>query len=63
MDLFTGPVSRAKKYGTEELQSWFAVNGRHTLGSFRYALFGWASDNAASRRNRMEGWEHASRNY
>lgn len=63
MSLFTGPVSRAKKYGTPELQSWFAANGRHTLGSFRYGLFGWASDSDANRRHRLEGWEDAARTF
>ena len=63
VSLFTGPVSRAKKYGTEELQSWFAVNGRNTLASFRYGMFGWSSDYDASYRNRTQGWDHAHRNY
>jgi hypothetical protein len=61
--LFTGPVSRVKKYGSEELNAWFAVNGRHTLASFRYGMFGWASDYKASYRNRTQGWEHANRIY
>ena len=63
MGLFSGPVSRVKKYGSEELNAWFAVNGRHTLGSFRYAMFGWDSDFKASYRNRTQGWEHANRVY
>lgn len=63
MSLFTGPVSRVKKYGSEELNAWFAVNGRHTLASFRYGMFGWSSDYDASYRNRTQGWEHAHRNY
>lgn len=58
--LFTGPVSRAKKYGTEELQSWFARNGRHTLGSFRHGMFGWASDFKAARTTRLEGFENVA---
>lgn len=58
--LFTGPVSRAKKYGTEELQAWFAMNGRHTLGSFRHGLFGWASDYKAARTTRLEGFENVA---
>lgn len=63
MSLFYGPVSRVKKYGSEELNAWFAVNGRHTLASFRYGMFGWDSDFKASYRNRTQGWEHANRNY
>lgn len=58
--LFTGPVSRAKKYGTEEMQAWFANNGRHTLGSFRHGLFGWASDYKAARNARLEGFDHVA---
>lgn len=58
--LFTGPVSRAKKYGTQELQAWFAKNGRHTLGSFRHGMFGWASDYKAARNTRMEGFENVA---
>ncbi|MUK01814.1 hypothetical protein GM708_07615 [Vibrio cholerae] len=50
--LFTGPVSRVKKYGSEELNAWFAVNGRQSLASFRYGMFGWDSDFKASYRNR-----------
>lgn len=58
--LFTGPVSRVKKYGSEELQSWFARNGRHTLGSFRHGLFGWSSDAKAAKRVRLEGFENVA---
>lgn len=58
--LFSGPVSRVKKYGSEELQSWFARNGRHTLSSFRHGLFGWNSDAKAAKRVEMEGFEHVA---
>lgn len=54
-------MSWVKKYGSEELNAWFAVNGRHTLASFRYGMFGWSSDDKASYRNRTQGWEHANR--
>lgn len=58
--LFSGPVSRAKKYGSEELQSWFARNGRQTLGSFRHGLFGWSSDAKAAQSVRLEGFENVA---
>lgn len=58
--LFSGPVSRAKKYGSEELQSWFARNGRHTLSSFRHGLFGWSSDAKAAKNVSLEGFEHVA---
>lgn len=58
--LFSGPVSRVKKYGSDELQAWFALNGRHTLGSFRHGLFGWASDFKAARHARLEGFDNVA---
>ncbi|WP_426004882.1 hypothetical protein ACPFL9_20470 [Paenarthrobacter sp. NyZ202] len=61
--LFSGPVSRVKKYGSEELQAWFAANGRHTLGSFRHAMFGWASDANAARNARLEGFENVAHTF
>lgn len=61
--LFSGPVSRVKKYGSEELQAWFAANGRHTLGSFRHAMFGWASDAKAARNSRLEGFENVAHTF
>ncbi|WP_461634883.1 hypothetical protein [Glutamicibacter soli] len=60
LSLFSGPISRVKKYATEELQAWFALNGRHTLGSYRYGRFGWASDAEAARRVRLEGFENVA---
>lgn len=61
--LFTGPVYRVKKYGSEELQAWFAKNGRHTLGSFRHAMFNWASDAKAARNARLEGFENVAHTF
>ncbi|WP_337446780.1 hypothetical protein [Glutamicibacter nicotianae] len=60
LSLFSGPISRVKKYATEELQAWFALNGRQTLGSYRYARFGWASDADAARRVRLEGFDNVA---
>lgn len=58
--LFSGPVSRVKKYGSEELQSWFARNGRHTLSSFRHTLMGWGSDHKAAENARIEDFPHVA---
>ena len=58
--LFSGPVSRVKKYGSEELQSWFANNGRQTLGAFRHGLFGWSSDAKAAKNAHMEDYANVA---
>lgn len=58
--LFSGPVSRVKKYASEELQSWFGRNGRHTLASYRHSVLGWDSDRGAAERARVEGFEHVA---
>lgn len=61
--LFSGPVSRAKKYGSEELQGWFAANGRHTLASYRFAMFNWDSDRKAATNVRLEGFENVAHTF
>lgn len=58
--LFSGPISRARKYGSEELQAWFGRNGRQTLVSYRYGALGWGSDAKAAARSRVEGFEHVA---
>lgn len=58
--LFSGPVSRAKKYGSEELQAWFGRNGRQTLASYRHSIMGWASDRKAAERARTEGFANVA---
>lgn len=60
LSLFSGPVSRVKKYGSEELQSWFARNGRETLASFRHGLFGWNSDAKAAKNARLESFDNVA---
>lgn len=55
--LFSGPVSRVKKYGSEELQSWFQRNGRQTLSAFRYHATGWYSDHKAAQRSKIESFD------
>ncbi|WP_026821103.1 hypothetical protein [Arthrobacter castelli] len=57
LSLFSGPVSRAKKYGSEELQAFFGMKGRHTLASFRYGLFQWRTDQKAAVSAKTEGFE------
>lgn len=59
--LFSGPVSRVKRYGSEELQAWFGRNGRQTLASFRYDMLGWYSDHAAAQRSRTESFDDVAR--
>lgn len=63
MSLFSGSAARVKKYGSEELQAWFAANGRHTLGSFRHGMFGWASDHKAARTAKNKGFENVAHVY
>lgn len=60
LSLFTGPISQVKKYASEELQAWFARNGRQTLGSYRYAMYQWSSDADAARRVRLEGFDNVA---
>lgn len=52
--LFSGPVARVKKYGSEELQGFFGQNGRHTFASFHYSLFTWRSDYTAHENAKNE---------
>lgn len=61
--LFSGPVSRVKKYGSEELQSWFANNGRHTLASYRHQMYGWAQDAKAAHNARMEDFDNVANSW
>lgn len=56
--LFSGPVARVKKYGSDELQGFFGQNGRHTFTSFRYSLFKWRSDYTAHENARNEDFRH-----
>ncbi len=38
--LFTGPLSRAAKYASDELKDWFEANGRVTFDEFAESLLG-----------------------
>lgn len=48
-DLFSGPSARVRKYGSEELRTWFGRNGRTTYAEWKYAWFGRESDKEAAR--------------
>lgn len=58
--LFSGPASRVRKYASEELQAWFAANGRHTFGSFRYNMFGWHTDRKAHLNAQNQGFDNVA---
>jgi len=58
--LFRGPVSRVKKYGSDELNSFFGQNGRHTFLSFRYSVFHWPADRKAWERAMAEDFGHVA---
>lgn len=60
LSLFSGPVSRVNKYGSEELKAWFNQHGRPTLASFRHSLYGWASDARAAQRAKTQGFDHVA---
>lgn len=60
LSLFSGPASRVRKYGSEELQAWFNRNGRLTLASYRHSLYGWASDARAAQRAKTQGFDHVA---
>lgn len=57
--LFRSNTATIKKYGTPELQGFFAVHGRHTLGSFRWGMYHWQSDQKAYERYQAEDYGHA----
>jgi hypothetical protein len=52
--LFCGPASRVRKYGSEELRTWFERNGRITFGEWKYNWFGRQSDRKAALNARYQ---------
>ncbi|HEX5407448.1 MAG TPA: hypothetical protein VFX16_34675 [Pseudonocardiaceae bacterium] len=58
--LFTGPASRARKYASEELRSWFARHGRITYGEWKYQWFGRQSDRDAANTARYQSLGEAT---
>lgn len=55
--LFSGPITRALKHSSEELQAWWGRHGRLSLAAFRHQAFGRDSDAAAAERARMETFD------
>ncbi|MGZ3140430.1 hypothetical protein ACVDFE_00135 [Lentzea chajnantorensis] len=48
-ELFSGPASRARKYASEELRTWWGRNSRITYAEWKYSWFGRESDKDAAR--------------
>jgi hypothetical protein len=57
LDIFTGSAVTARKYASEELLRWWEEQGRETLGSFRYKMYGWDTDRKAAQTVRNMGYE------
>lgn len=57
--LFSGPITRAMKHASEELQSWWGAHGRLTYAAFRHQALGRNCDAAAAERVRMETFDNA----
>jgi hypothetical protein len=57
MNIFTGSAVTARKYASEELLRWWEEQGRETLGSFRYKMYGWNTDRKAAQTVRNMGYE------
>lgn len=57
MNIFTGSAVTARKYASEELLAWWEEQGRETLGSFRYKMYGWSTDHKAAMTVRNMGYE------
>lgn len=53
-DLFTGPEARARKWASEELRSWWDVNGRPTFDEFLDQLLDDPASAARSRNARSD---------
>jgi hypothetical protein len=57
MNIFTGSAVTGRKYASEELLRWWEEQGRETLGSFRYKMYGWGTDRKAAQTVRNMGYE------
>lgn|GEM_PF-465112 len=57
MNIFMGSATTARKYASEELLRWWEEQGRETLGSFRYKMYGWNTDRKAAQTVRNLGYE------
>lgn len=59
-DLFMGNPAVAKKYASEELQSWWRSNGRRSYSAFRYGYFGRDADRRAWELSRIEDFANVA---
>ncbi len=57
MNIFMGSATTARKYASEELLQWWTEQGRETLASFRYKMYGWGTDARAAQTVRNLGYE------
>jgi hypothetical protein len=57
MNIFRGSAATGRKYASEELLRWWEEQGRETLGSFRYKMYGWSNDRKAAQTVRNLGYE------
>lgn len=55
VELFSGPTARARRYASEDLQRWWADNGRMTLTEFRAQILGRDADRRAAEATRLQG--------
>ena len=53
-ELFSGPIARARKYASEELQRWWVDNPRKNLTQFKADLLGREQDIKAAERTRLQ---------
>lgn len=58
--LFSGSVTRAQKYASDELQSWWGAHGRLTLAAFRHQAFGRSSDRSAAEQAKLGHFDNAT---
>jgi hypothetical protein len=61
IDIFSGSATIAQKYASEELLQWWRENGRETLASFRFGMYGWEQDRKAAMTARNLGYQRGSR--
>lgn len=55
--LFSGNHTRAVKYASPELQSWWQKNGRMSFSAYRYHTLGWDSDRQAAEYDRIQTYD------
>jgi hypothetical protein len=55
VDLFSGPTARARKWASEDLQRWWADNGRLTFTQYRAQVLGRKRDRRSAELTRLGG--------